>query len=143
MYTPDRAFVAKLKALDPKLNCEYRPSIERFVITYERPYRGPAIVHSIRGPFGEFRHPDERDIKILQDGDLHNPKVRTEILELADYYDRLRATKEKYRRDEMRHMIRDCRRQLLPAFARAGNTGGKNNSTFRRVVPKVRGKVFG
>jgi hypothetical protein len=145
MYKPDPTFMKKLKRLDKKLGCEYKRDSGRegkFVITYDRPYKAPAVVAAVETDDGGFRFPHEKDIELLHNGDTHNPRVRREIKETALWYERQREKQDKFNADERRHAIADSRRQLMPAFQRLGNTGGKNNSTFRRINLKPKGKVF-
>ena len=143
LYQPDRAFLAKLKRLDPKLGCEFRESIGFFVITYDRAHAPgkKAMVLTIKTKDGKFRHPDERDIETLHNGDMQNPRVCETVMKMAEFYEQHRACRDKFRRDEMKHAIYESRRQLMPRMARAIGAS-KGNSTFRRITPKPRGKVF-
>lgn len=145
MYQPDRVFLDKLKRLDKRLGCDFRKHLGEdglFVITFDRGYKAPAMVLTIKTEDGKFRFPDERDIETLHNGDMENPKVREEVYQMADYYARMREARDKCEADDIRHGIIESRRQLLPLFARMYNAGGKNNSTFRRIEPKAKGKVF-
>lgn len=140
---PDRVFMKRLKSVDKKLDCLFRREHERFVITYDRASGEKAAIFMVKGENGDFRQPDERDLDRLYDADCSRIgmsmesrlKQRAYASELYHRYQRQKT------RENIGHMTMDSRRQLLPAFGRAHNLG-KCNSTFRRIIPKSKGKVF-
>lgn len=141
IYTPDRAFMFKLKALDPRLGCVYRHDIERFVITWERPAGPPDEVWLVESETKGFRQPDDRDIGALCEGDLHRTDIKDRIDKVTHYMRRYRELEARRVSSNLRDATKDGKIQLMRAFNRAFNTG-KANSAFRRVTPKPRGEVF-
>lgn len=142
MYTPDRVFMRDLKQLDANLGCRFEPTHEHFVITYRRPVGDDVVVMSVETEDGGFRQPGQIDIKTLHEADTHRLPIKDRIRRSAQYMEQQREAQRKKARDEVRQRTLEDRRQLMPRFARLANTGGKHNSTFARVQPKVRGKKF-
>jgi hypothetical protein len=142
MYQPESSFLKKLKRLDPKLGCKYEPSHQHFVITYQRPIGDPVNVLLIESAAGGFRWPNDRDIEALQRGDLQRVSMKDRLKQVAKHMEDERAKSRRTARDNFRNMTKDDRRQLMPAFARLANAGGKNNSVFRRINLAPRGQVF-
>ncbi len=141
MYKPDSHFMDKLHALDPKLGCEFNRNTEKFNITYQRVMGDPVPIVQVSSDTGGYRQPDHRELLILGEGDQakgKNPKER--LQQTAKYFDDYREKKQKDARDNIRHMTLENRRQLTNAVGKLG--GGKFNSTFRRITPKSKGKVF-
>jgi hypothetical protein len=128
----------RLKAISPDLGCKYEPGHEHFVITHRRPIGQPVPILLIEGDQGEFRHPDQRDIKKILESDTHRVPVKDRLKVVAKYMEDDRAKKRKAVKDEIRERTKDDRRQLTRAFARAANVS-KANSEFRRVDIKPRG----
>lgn len=142
MYQPETSFLKKLKRLDQNLGCRYEPGHEHFVITYRRAVGAPVPVLLIEGPGGGFRFPDERDIVKLKEGDLARVPLKDRLREVAKHMEDEREKSRSRARENIRNMTKDDRRQLVSAFARAANSGGKHNSAFRRINPTPRGRVF-
>lgn len=140
MYEPDSHFMTKLKALDPKLGCEYNKNTERFNITYER-VLGPVPIMQVRSESGGYRQPDRRELIQLGEGDMCKTDRRTHLNKASKYCYDYREKAAKDSSDMIRDMTKDDKRQLGNAFGRIAGTG-KCNSTFRRIKPKSKGKVF-
>lgn len=139
MYSPDRTFVKDLKRLDPKLGCYYERNHGHFVVTYDRAVGGPVPVMMVKNDTGGFRQPDKRDIDRLKEGDNHRVDPATRVKIAAAYMERERDLQRKKRRDEIRNMTKDDKLQLAPRMAKLA--GGKQNSVFRRVEVKPKGKT--
>ena len=142
MYSADRSFMKKLKALDPNLGCKYEPGHEHFVITYKRAIGEPVPVMLIEGQGGGFRHPDDRDIRKLNEGDLHRVPLKDKLKIVAKHMADEREKVRRKGRENIRDMTKDNKIQLTRAFANAHGTSGKNNATFNRITPRPRGQVF-
>jgi hypothetical protein len=142
MYSADRAFLKKLKTLDPNLGVKYEQGHEHFVITYRRAIGEPVPVMLIEDASGGFRHPDDRDIVKLQEGDLHRVPLKDKLKIVARYMEEDRSKVRKTAKDNIRDMTKDNKIQLMRAFANAHGGGGKNNATFDRITPRSRGQVF-
>jgi len=139
MYNPDRVFVQDLKRLDSKLGCYYEQNHGHFVVTYKRPIGDAVPVMMVKNDDGGFRHPDKRDIERLKEGDNHRVDPVTRVKIAAAYMERERELQRKRRKDEIRNMTKDDKLQLAPRIAKLA--GGKQNSVFRRVEPKPKGKT--
>jgi hypothetical protein len=132
--------VQDLKRLDPKLGCYYEQNHGHFVVTYKRPIGDAVPVMMVKDDAGGFRHPDKRDIERLKEGDNHRVDPITRVKIAATYMERERELQRKNRREEIRNMTKDDKLQLAPRIAKLA--GGKQNSVFRRVEPKVKGKTI-
>ena len=141
MYTPDRSFMKRLKEISPDLGCKYEPGHEHFVITHRRAIGEPVPILLIEAPGGGFRHPDQRDINKILEGDTHRIPIKDRMKVIAKYMEDDRAKKARDRKDEIRNRTKDDKLQLTRAFARAANVS-KANSQFRRVDIKPRGIAF-
>jgi hypothetical protein len=142
MYSADPSFLKDLHRLDPRLGCTYMPTHEHFVITYQRAVGEPVPVLRIENPDGSFRRPDRRDIKALQEGDLHRTPMTDRLKIVAKHMYDVREKHRKDTKDAIRNATKDDKIQLTKAFAKVANTGGKHNSTFRRVNLAPKGQVF-
>jgi len=141
IYTPDRAFMNKLKQLDKRLDCIYRLDIERFVITWHMPAGPPSELFVVRAEDGGFRHPDMRELHMLSEGDLHRTGIRSRLEKTEKYMREYREQQEKFEADEIRNQTRDDKIQLSQAYRTAFNIGTKR-SAHRRIIPKTKGKSF-
>ncbi len=123
-YRPDRAFMAELKRTDPRLGCRFNGKF--FVITYERAHGGAVPIMSIRDDNGDFRHPDPRDIQKIKESDLQREDFREKFLRLSNASEHLKRQAEdrQRRRDEIRAMTKDSKRQLRRAYERIYETMG-------------------
>ena len=138
---PDRTFVKRLKQLDKKLSCIWNEKVGKFVITYERVV-GPAWgVMMIERTDGRFRQPDIRDLNRLKESDTHRIGVEEWVRKGEDYMREYQEKAEKSRDDLFKELTADSKIQLTNAFVKAGNLG-KANSTFRRIDPKMKGKIY-
>lgn len=142
MYSPDRSFVRKLQSLDPNLGCKFETSHSHFVITYRRPVGEPVPVMLIEAQGGGFRHPDDRDIRKLQEGDLHRVSLKDRLRVVAKHMEDEREKSRRKARSEIRDMTKDGKIQLSRTLAKAANSGGKHNSEFRRINLRPRGQAF-
>lgn len=142
MYQPDRVFMKDLKRLDKNLGCYFEVAHGHFVITYKRPFGDPIPLFMVEAEDGGFRQPDKRDMNRLHESDTHRPgqSVKEHLTKVTHYMEDYRKRVRKVGRENLRLMTIDDKRQLMSAFAKLW--GGKHNSTFRRVNPKQRGKVF-
>ena len=93
----------------------------------------------IKSEDGGFRQPDKRDLIKLFESDTHRVDAHTQIKFAAEYMEKVREKEKKKRRDTIREMTKDDKLQLAPKIARL--TGGKFNSTFRRIDLKQRGQT--
>jgi len=138
-YRPDPAFTKKLKKLDSRLGCKFRHDLRRFVVTFDRAVGSPAEVLIVKGEYGEFRQPDERELKVLNDGDLQKTDIRTRLDRADNYMRDYRKKQEKEISDRIDLATKDDRIQLKNAYRKSFNTGGKP-SEFRRIIHKPKGK---
>ena len=141
IYTPDRAFMNKLKQLDKRLDCIYRLDIERFVITWHMPAGPPSELFVVRDETGGFRHPDMRELYMLSEGDLHRTGIRGRLEKTEKYMREYRERQSAMEADEIRNQTRDDRLQLSQAYRKAFNIGHKN-SAHRRIDIKPKGKIY-
>ena len=141
IYTPDRAFMSKLKQLDKRLDCIYRLDIERFVITWHMPAGPPSELFVVRDETGGFRHPDMRELYMLSEGDLHRSDLKDRIERTEKYMSEYRERQEAMEADEIKNQTKDDRIQLSQAYRSAFNVGTKK-SAHRRIMPKTKGKAF-
>jgi hypothetical protein len=130
----------RLREISPDLGCKYEPGHEHFVITHRRAVGEPVPILLVEGPDGGFRHPDQREITKILEGDTHRVPVKDRMKALAKYLEEDRAKKRASVKDEIRNRTKDDKIQLTKAFARVANVS-KANSQFRRVDPKPRGKA--
>ena len=112
------------------------------MITYKRPIGDAVPVLVVETEDGKFRQPGQININTLHEADTHRLPIKDRMKRSAQYMEESRAAQRKRAADEIRQRTVEDRRQLMPRFARIANDGGKNNSTFDRIKPKVRGKVF-
>lgn len=136
-YTPDRVFVSRLKQLDNKLGIRFEQSHGHFVITYARATGEPVPIYLVQASDGGFRQPDQRDMNALHEGDTQRVDMDTRLKKTAQYMADVRLKQRILARQNIRDMTRDDKLQLSQKFARL--TGGKHNSTFRRITPKSKG----
>ena len=141
MITPERGFVKNLKALDKRLDCVFRPEHEHFVIRYDRGYGEPVNLHCVKADDGGFRQPDMRDLKIIYDGDMTNKKPEVELARRAYELFSMRDRDKEKAHDNIRHMTKLDKIQLMNAFQKAHGLG-KNKAAFRPIAHKPKGQVF-
>lgn len=123
---PDWAFVKALKEFDPKLDVVFDRVAERFIIRKQRAWGKPWGVLLVETADCRFRQPDQRDIKMLYDGDLwRHGGVKEHILRGEE---RMKAHQEKQERDnveEIKNAGRDDKIQLSNTWRKATNQGSK------------------
>ena len=139
-YRPDPAFTKKLKELDPRLGCKFRHDLRRFAVTFDRTVGSPAEVLIVKGEYGEFRQPDERELKVLNEGDLQRTDIRTRLNKADNYMRDYREKQEAHVTDEIRNRTKDDKIQLVNAYRKSFNTSGKPLPAFRKITPKSKGK---
>jgi hypothetical protein len=133
----------KLRELDPNLGCKFVPSHEHFVITYRRPVGQPVNVWLIQNDSGGFRQPDDRDIRKLQESDIHKVPMKDRLREAAQYMERDREYQRRKRKEEIRDRTKDDRIQLMRAAAKFDSAAGCNKThPHRRIDLKPKGKIF-
>lgn len=140
MYQPDRAFMDRLNNLDKRLGCKYDGTHEHFVVNYQRPFGQPIPIFAVMNDSGGFRQPDNRDLDYLSSGDLEREDMKTKFQKSAFYMERVREKAKKDAHDSFRDATKDDKIQLMNSFGKL--VGGKNNSPFRRIKTKSKGKVF-
>jgi hypothetical protein len=143
--TPDRVFMGDLKRMDKKLDCIFFRTHSHFVITYDRATGDKAPLFMVKNNInGGFRQPDQRDLKTLWDGDCAKPgeNMTHKLNKWAYTSECYKRKKHEKAKQAIAEATMDDRRQIVPAMARAHNIGGKNNSIFRRITHKPKGKVF-
>ncbi|OEU68507.1 MAG: hypothetical protein BBJ57_07455 [Desulfobacterales bacterium PC51MH44] len=140
-YVPDRVFMQDIKKMDPKLGCKFEPAHGHFVVTYARDVGSPVPICMVKGKNGGFRQPDKRDVDFIKSGDRNNVDVETRLKKSAQYMERVREKDQKDAKSNIRDMTKDSKNQLMNKFSRLGG-GGKGNSTFRRIKPKLKGTVY-
>lgn len=137
MYDPPITFLKALRSADRRLSCRFEPALERFIITYQRPFGEPIALTVIETEQKEFRWPEQCDIEFLQRWDMENMRLKDRLAMVTNYMERYRNEQRRRTRDNHRHMTLDAKIQLMNAFGKLmGN--GKYNSSFRRVEPRKR-----
>lgn len=142
MYSADPTFLRELRHLDPNLGCRYEPEHGHFVITYRRAVGEPVPVLTVEDEGGGFRRPDMRDIRRLQDGDLHRVPIRDRLRQVAKYMEEDREYRARKRSEMIRDMTRDDRIQLARAIGKIAHNHGGKCMPFRRIALRPRGIVF-
>jgi len=141
-YRPDPAFTKRLKELDPRLGCKFRRDLRRFAVTFDRVVGPPNEVLIVKGERGEFRHPDQRELKVLCDGDLHRTDMKTHLDKAENYMRDYREKEDAHVADEIRNRTKDDKLQLVNAYRKSFNTSGKPLPAFRKInVVSKRKKV--
>lgn len=141
MIKPERGFMKNLKNLDRRLDCVFRPEHEHFVITYQRPYGEPVNLHCVKASDGGFRQPDNRDLKVIYDGDMSNKRPEVELQKRAYELLSVREESQKKSKEMFRDMTKDDRHSLMNSFRKAHGIG-KNAPKFRQITYKPKGQVF-
>ena len=137
MYTAPTTFLKTLQSADKRLSCRFEDILERFVITYQRPFGEPIALMVIETEDKGFRWPEQRDIEFLQKWDMENMRLKDRLAMVTNYMERYQEEQRRRTRDNHRHMTRDSKIQLMNAFGKLMGTG-KHNATFRRVEPRKR-----
>lgn len=141
MIKPERGFIKNLKSLDRRLDCVFRPEHGHFVIRYNRGYGEPVNLHLVKTEGGDFRQPDNRDLKIIYDGDMTNKRAEVELSKRAYELMSMRDRDKEKAKENIRYMTKDDRIQLMNAFQKAHGLG-KNKAAFRQISYKPKGQVF-
>ncbi len=137
--TVERGFMKNLKNLDRRLGVKFNG--DNFVITYDRGYGEPVNLHTVKRDDGGFRQPDNRDLKVIYDGDMSNKRPEVELQKRAYELLSVREESKKKSKEMFRDMTKDDRIQLMNAFQKAHGVG-KNKAAFRPVTYKPKGQVF-
>ena len=122
MYSPDRSFLNKLKALDQRLGVKFNG--QTFVITYDRGLGSPVNLHAVRRDDGGFRQPDRRDIDFLCQGDMTRQTPRERFDKVSSYMKNFQEEKRRKVREELRDRTKDSKNQLRKAFERVYDSMG-------------------
>lgn len=126
---PDRAVLAKLKAMDKALGIKFNGT--HFVITFQVD-GGPTVnIWKVVAGDGGFRQPDRRDIEILQQSNIENESPGERQARVERYMEAERQRDRRRAKEMLRDRTKDDKIQLFNGFARLA--GGKNNSAFRRI----------
>ena len=141
MYTPPRDFVKRVKAIYRRLDVEYNPIMQRFLIKEHRAHGSPGVVFVIEDENGEFRWPDERDIRKLHECDHERESPEEKFQRISATVIKHREDHEKKVREDFRDATKDDRRYLMNKFAKILNLG-KGNTTYKPVKIKPKGEVF-
>lgn len=131
--TPDRAFMKDLKQFDSRLDVVFDRMAERFIIRRDRGFGKPWGVLLVETEDGQFRQPDQRDIKRLYAGDLWrhggvDARVRRGEQYTEDYNNKVTKDAE----DDIRALSRENKIQLSNVYRKASNQGSKAPE-FRRI----------
>lgn len=137
MYTVPTTFLKALRSADSRLGCRFEEALERFVITYQRPFGEPIPLMVVETEDKRFRGPEQCDIEFLQKWDMENMRLKDRLAMVTSYMERYQEQQRRRTRDNHRHMTLDGKIQLMNAFGKLMGTG-KYNSTFRRVEPRKR-----
>jgi len=123
-YKPDRAFLNELKRTDKRLDCRFNGQF--FVIRYDRPCGGSVPIMSVRGENGGFRQPDQRDIMKLKASDLAREDYREKFTRMGKMSEYLtdQEQRRRKRKENLRDMTKDSKRQLRRAYERVHETMG-------------------
>jgi len=125
--TPNPEFVKDLKVFDPKLDVKFDRISERFVITKSRSFGNPFIVLVVAGAEGEFRQPNQSDIKALHEGDLwRHGGVEARVRKGEEYMRRHRFEEQQKITQELRERSLDDKIQLKNTYRKATNQGSKS-----------------
>lgn len=135
---PDPGFMRKLKLMDNRLDCEFRPTVKdgRFVITYKTAVGPTYNVMAIETENGEFRFPDERDLWTLKKGDMEGQTMREKLNKSVHYMRETRLKHRKQTRSLIKEQTVDNKIQLARAMARPLNPKAFSG-TFRKIQPKI------
>jgi hypothetical protein len=95
----------------------------------------------VKASDGGFRQPDNRDLKVIYDGDMSNKRPEVELQKRAYELLSVREESKKKSKEMFRDMTKDDRIQLMNAFQKAHGVG-KNKAAFRPVTYKPKGQVF-
>lgn len=141
MIKPERGFLRSLKNLDRRLDCVFRPEHEHFVITYDRGYGEPVNLHLVKTDDGGFRQPDNRDLKIIYDGDNSNRNPRLELEKKAQYMYEVRERDKQKSKELIRDLTKDNKIQLRNVYDKAHGVG-KKKAAFRPITYRPKGQVY-
>jgi lysyl-tRNA synthetase class I len=124
-----------LRSADKRLSCRFEEALERFVITYQRPFGEPIPLTVVETEDKGFRWPEQRDIEFLQKWDMENMRLKDRLAMVTNYMERYQEQQRRRTRENHRDMTKDNKIQLMNAFGKLMGTG-KHNATFRRVEPR-------
>jgi len=141
MYAIPSGFLKDLKLLDKRLDCVFDDYAQKFLITYKRANGQPHNVLFIENEEGNFRYPDQRDIKILKDGMIfESGNARQWLDKVTREMEERQNNEELATKEYIRLATIDNKNQLMNAFLRAHNMG--EYAVYRKVAPKPKGKIF-
>lgn len=128
MVSCNRSFLKDLHLMDKRLGVKFNG--RHFVITYDRGCGNQVNLLSVRAEDGSFRQPDNRDLKLLYDGDMSRINPEDYFRRVAFYMDNARKQDRDRNKQNIRDMTKDNKIQLRQHFERV-ERGGKANSAFR------------
>ena len=127
---PDPSFVKQAKTIDKRLGVKFNGN--HFVVTYDRGYGEPVNIHRVKDESGGLRQPDRRDIEFIRSFDMANESCKERLQRLAKTAVDIRQQLKKTAKDDIRHMTRDNKNQLIKAIVQKDNAR-KGNAAFRRI----------
>jgi len=137
MYTAPEWFIKDIKRIHNKLDCEYVPKYERFIVTCELPTGESApvfIVGDITPGIEGFRYPDKRDVDALHECDLEKETIEDKFAKIAKKVSEEKQKEWQVQKDMIKERTMDDKIQLMNKFQRLTGSG-KGNSAFRRIDP--------
>jgi len=136
------SFPKRLKEIDKDLNCVFDDKMNRFVIHQrtDNPILPNPTIFVVETEAGGFRHPDLRDINTLQQADIRKQGPKARLKRAMEYMQDVREKNRKKSKAMFREQTIDDKNQLMNVFSKAA--GFKGNSAFRRIDPKIKGKVL-
>lgn len=140
MYKPSHTFMQRLRCMDSRLGCEFNTKTGRFNITYQRATGLPVPLIQVNSDSGGFKFPDERELKMLYDGDMNKMTLRERLNKTSKYVQDYRENAEKKARENIRDMTKDNKHQLKNVFDRVD--GQAQTTHFRKIEPKPKGEVI-
>jgi hypothetical protein len=96
----------------------------------------------VKADDGGFRHPDDRDILKLQEGDLHRVPLKDRLRGVSKYMEDDRANLARHRKQEIRDMTKDGKHQLNRSISKIDHNSGGKRMPFRRINLSPKGQVF-
>jgi hypothetical protein len=135
-------FVRDLREFDPQLRIRFERRFEKFVITKRRAFGDDWNVLVVQTDNGDFRQPDQRDIKKLYDGDLWRHGGVKERIRSGE--EKMLAAQPKdiaNAEDELKARTRENKIQLSNAYRKTFNDGSKSPEIRRIDVQNPRART--
>jgi hypothetical protein len=141
MITPERGFLRKLKSMDKRLDCVFRPEHGHMVIVYDRGWGEPVNLLLVKADDGSFRQPDNRELQLLSDGDMEKQRLSDKLAKTAQHMYEVRENDQRKAGQLIRDLTKDNKIQLRNVYDKAHGRG-KNKAAFRPITYKPKGQVF-